>query len=304
MLTHAGEADVFFSKAQELMQRGEIELAIELYKKGLDIDPQNSEARIDYAAVLRDYGRMEEARAVYETGLTTDPQNPKLHVRLADVLQALGRPDEAQAHYRSAYDLAPNSEAGVDAYVNLLRMERLEQTAAEPTQATIEWSGPGRAPTSTTAPAPDVPAAELAQLRRRLEGDWCLQWIDVYVKRDGVCRSSIAAGDFVFVDPPQRVSFRFDTGNRLASATGLEEYEPLRFDGRKTQSVEVELADRSVVHTLNYTDGRYFEFHFNNRERACFQMTANRRGDEQKACASTYTFCQCESPPSQLSSLY
>ncbi len=302
-LAHAAEGDAFFTKAQELTQRGEVELAIELYKKGLELDPQSSSARIEYAELLREYGRLEDASAVYEKGVELDPGNVDLHKQLADVLQSLGQLEQAQSHYRTAYELDPNSAAGVDAYVNLLRLEQVrDEPAASPT-ATIEWSDPAAGGKAEGGPAPDVSGPELAKLRARLDNNWCLQWIDVYSKRDGVCRSNIADGDFVFVDPPEQVAFRFDAQNRLTSAAGLEPHTDIRFDWRQTESVSTELADRSIIHTLRYRDGRYFEFEFNNRERACFQMTARRDGDEQKECSNSFTFCECEAPTPQLSSV-
>ena len=297
-------ANPFFTKADELYVEGDVELALDLYKKGLELVPKNADARIRYASLLANLGQTAHAITAYEEGLSLNDSDATLHVRLADLLRTTGKLDDALRHYETAYQLAPESAAGVDAYVQIARISKASEDLDEGT-AEIQWSEAGGEP-STTEPASSAdldPEAlnQLALLRERLAGDWCLEWIDVYKKQGGVCRSQIGDGDYVFVDPPRPVMFRFHPDNQLAAAEGFVRGSGIDVTGAQTRSVDSEMADRSLIHTLNFTDGRYVEFHFNTEAtRVCFQITAARRGYEQRECSDTYTVCQCSTQAAQV----
>lgn len=56
--------------------KGDIEKGVEFYKKALEVDPENNDARFGLAKLLDKAGRGDEAREVYEEALKKDPDNP------------------------------------------------------------------------------------------------------------------------------------------------------------------------------------------------------------------------------------
>src|SRR5262245_17437360 len=67
---------------------------------------------------------------MYRTGLKLEPQNQKAHYFLGEALEALGsHQQEALAEYKIARDLDPSSETGI---LGLARIVQLERAATKP----------------------------------------------------------------------------------------------------------------------------------------------------------------------------
>ena len=214
----------FFAKAEQLYAEGDTDLALELYAKGLELAGDDVDAHIRYASLLQQQGRDSDALAAYDAGLKQNNASAELHVRLADLLPKKGRLADAYQHYQTAYQLEPDSDAGVDAYVQIARITKQNESTVD-SKAEIEWSQ-GTAPAKSTSTesgriefTPET-LGEFSLLHQRLQGEWCLEWVDVYKREDGVCRSQIDNGDYLFVNPASPVSFKFGSRNVLAAAEG------------------------------------------------------------------------------------
>ncbi|MDH3378725.1 MAG: tetratricopeptide repeat protein [Gammaproteobacteria bacterium] len=296
----------FFAKAEQLYAEGDIDLALELYAKGLELTGNDVDAHIRYASLLQQQGRNSDALAAIEAGLKQNDASADLHVRLANLLQQTGRLEDAYQHYQTAYKLEPESDAGVDAYVQIARITKQNDSKGDG-KAEIEWSQ-GVAPAKPTSTGsgriqltPET-LGEFSLLHQRLQGEWCLEWVDVYKRDAGACRSQIDNGDFLFVNPPSPVSFQFGDRKVLTAANGLELGSGIDISDGTPKSIDSEIGDRTWIQTVSFTDGRYIEFHFGNQTaRSCFLVSAATRGEEQISCADTFTVCRCPTNSAQAS---
>ncbi len=56
----------------------DVEKGIEFYKKALEVDPNNNDARFGLATLLDKAGRSEEADSIYQAAIAADPDNPAI----------------------------------------------------------------------------------------------------------------------------------------------------------------------------------------------------------------------------------
>ncbi|MCA9510274.1 MAG: tetratricopeptide repeat protein [Myxococcales bacterium] len=93
-----------------LFQQGRSQDAIEAFEKALAIDPKHAKAHNNMALAAIDAGELELAEAHYRESLAVEPQ-PAVYNDLGFVLERLGMQDEAVASYREALALDPGSAA-------------------------------------------------------------------------------------------------------------------------------------------------------------------------------------------------
>jgi TolB-like protein/Flp pilus assembly protein TadD len=77
------------------------------YRRALQLDPGNGDAREGLAGILAAFGQMNRATELIRQALVTDPLNSTEHSYLAIYLSARNRLDEAEAAIRRAIDLQP-----------------------------------------------------------------------------------------------------------------------------------------------------------------------------------------------------
>jgi tetratricopeptide (TPR) repeat protein len=82
-------------------QTGDATAAVEYLSKAVAAGPDHADAHYNYANVLSQLGRLQDSVERYRAALRLEPQHIDAHNNLAAVLRDLGRPDEALAHYRS-----------------------------------------------------------------------------------------------------------------------------------------------------------------------------------------------------------
>lgn len=87
---HAGEGDHYFALAADYVAAENFETAIQLYQKGLELEPESLAGNFFYA----------------------------------EVLLKLGRLDESLDHFRKAHDLGPQTELGARAFANSVEIEQ------------------------------------------------------------------------------------------------------------------------------------------------------------------------------------
>jgi len=81
------------------------------YRRGLELAPNDGNAKFGLGEVLAALGRPEQAVELTRQALATDPLNPRWHAFLAQYLSALGLQDEARKAILKAIALQPGGSA-------------------------------------------------------------------------------------------------------------------------------------------------------------------------------------------------
>ncbi len=110
-----------------LFQLGDVGGAVEAFERVVRTTPEHTEAQFSLGVVRADQGRHHEAIDHLSTVLQHDPAYIQARVQLANVLVRSGRADEAVAHYDRALALDPSrQEALYGAAMAHVRMERYD----------------------------------------------------------------------------------------------------------------------------------------------------------------------------------
>jgi tetratricopeptide (TPR) repeat protein len=78
------------------------------YKRAMELDPKNADARLFYAHMLSNLGRHEEALAEVKGAVELDPVNLRTNALAGQFLLHAGRADEAIGSLRKTIELDPN----------------------------------------------------------------------------------------------------------------------------------------------------------------------------------------------------
>jgi tetratricopeptide (TPR) repeat protein len=111
----AQTADEWFERAVSL-EDGDLEAAIEAYRRCLRLRPDSSEAWINLGRLFAENGDAEGATECFDTALKLDPNDPTALYNLGVVAQDAGREQEAIVLYARALELDP---ALAEAHYNL-----------------------------------------------------------------------------------------------------------------------------------------------------------------------------------------
>lgn len=95
-----------------LAARGQIDDAIDQYRKALAIKPDHFKAHYNLANAFAGRGQADEAVAEYLRALEIEPRDVDAHNNLGLTLASLGQVDEAIDAYRRALELKPDSISG------------------------------------------------------------------------------------------------------------------------------------------------------------------------------------------------
>jgi tetratricopeptide (TPR) repeat protein len=85
--------------------------ALELAKKGIDFDPDNSNLMGLMIELLDKENRVEEALAMLKTQVSKNPNDAKAHLNLGILYEKLKKPEDAFNSYQKSIDLDPNFDA-------------------------------------------------------------------------------------------------------------------------------------------------------------------------------------------------
>ena len=99
--------DELFKQAQGLQQHGQLEQAVEMYGKCVELTPERAEAYYKRANALNGLERLEPALADYDRAIARNPAYTYAFCNRGSVLERLGRGDEALASYDRALELDP-----------------------------------------------------------------------------------------------------------------------------------------------------------------------------------------------------
>ncbi len=101
------------------------------FRKAIELNPNNADARSGYSHLLNILGRPDEAMKQIEIALELDPLNPKIKSFYGVDLMFVRRYDEAVKAFREALDLSPTQGVAVINIVNALSLAGREEEAIE-----------------------------------------------------------------------------------------------------------------------------------------------------------------------------
>jgi len=117
---------------QAIMEQHDYEAAIEHFKKGLEIDPDNLAARVSYGRALYLGGQPDAAEAQLNSVLAEDPQHILANFFLAVLWESRHKPEKAAARYQLILKLEPEHEGAHFYIANLLfHQGRFQEAAAQ-----------------------------------------------------------------------------------------------------------------------------------------------------------------------------
>jgi tetratricopeptide (TPR) repeat protein len=105
-----------------LARNGQMNEAIEHYKKALQIQPEYADAYANLGATLSNQGKFDEAVVCYNRALSIKPNLVLTHSNLGDILLGQNKLDEAVEHFIEALRIKPscaNAEEGLRKALNL-----------------------------------------------------------------------------------------------------------------------------------------------------------------------------------------
>jgi Flp pilus assembly protein TadD len=106
---------------------GDYKGAERLYRRGLELAPDDVELHNALGWTLFQDGRPAEAVAEYERALAVDPQHAKAHNNLALALVELGRLEEAASHFKTSLEIEPRAEIYSDLGFTLARLGKSDE---------------------------------------------------------------------------------------------------------------------------------------------------------------------------------
>lgn len=129
----ASEFYRLYDEAWDFTERGQVDAAIEGWRRALRLDPNDDKANTNIGALLLAKGELEDAAAHFRTALKTNPDFASARVNLGLILLERGKVDEAAAELKRAVELDPRS---VEAHANLGNALLTQRRYAE---ALAEW---------------------------------------------------------------------------------------------------------------------------------------------------------------------
>ena len=102
-----------------------------LYRRGLELAPDDAELRNALGWTLFQDGRSAAAVAEYKRALAADPNHVKSHNNLALALVELGQLEEAAGHFKRSLELEPKAEIYSDLGVTMARLGKPEEARAD-----------------------------------------------------------------------------------------------------------------------------------------------------------------------------
>src|SRR3984893_10652718 len=166
--------------ADQARDRGQWEVAAELYRKALNRNPRNQPIWVQYGHALKESGerrdpdKLAQAESAYRRALSLDPGIADTYLQLGHVLKLQGKTEEARAAYLRALALDPSAPYPVQelsglgwSQGHLAEVRRLVSPVAPFSTRTILQSSPfSRSETEIER----VPAEDDSSVSDKLEG--------------------------------------------------------------------------------------------------------------------------------------
>ena len=117
---------------------GNIERALEAFKKALTLEPRNSEGFVNLGNTYKDQGKYEDAIAAYQTAITINQRNTKAYNNLGVTFRELGNYEKAIDMLNHLIILEPQNAMAFNNLGNVYRDLKLYQKAEENYNEAIE----------------------------------------------------------------------------------------------------------------------------------------------------------------------
>ena len=115
--------------ANALAEQSKFDEALDCYQRAVELEPNNTNARINHGRALTSLGRIDEAVACYRQALQTAPDSAQTHDRLGVLLMRRGESAEAEQAFRAAIELKPEL-ADAHHHLGVLLIEQQRETEA------------------------------------------------------------------------------------------------------------------------------------------------------------------------------
>src|SRR5665213_2211587 len=142
---------VFARLANEYRKSGDLDVAIEICRAHVPLQPTYISGYIVLGQALFERGQPDEARSTFETALALDPENLIALRQLGDIARASGDLEAARGWYHKLLEVDPQNDE-IAAQLDALDAPQ-EQSAA-----------PAPAMTAAPAPSPAPPAVSYTHL--------------------------------------------------------------------------------------------------------------------------------------------
>lgn len=278
----SNDNSALIAQARVLALSGHYEDAILNYTEAVELQPADDALRLDLASLLRDTGDVDGAIVVLKIAVDSGSRDPRVHLLYGELIEASDS-DVAYRQYQATIDADPASSAAFDAVANL---NVLDEDANSDTggsgKAHIEWSE-------------TFDNAGLEDLGNQLDGQWCVQLVDIYHHEAGMCMNDPLAGDLAVIEDYPTVDLWVDTATRRLVSTTLSEVTEVSVPNPAIESVDIAVGDHYQTHTVNFEDGRYLDINLSDaNNRQCIQIQQFERDRELVNCSNAYTLCRCE----------
>jgi tetratricopeptide (TPR) repeat protein len=121
-------AEDYFKRGNEFIQAGELEKAVEEYKKALEIDADNVDVLTNLGVVYYNLGQLDESVVYYSRAIESAPGDADIHSNLAAAYVQMNQLDRALEEYLTAMDLNPDlAEAAFGLGVVYLQQGEVEK---------------------------------------------------------------------------------------------------------------------------------------------------------------------------------
>ncbi|MFI5165326.1 MAG: sulfatase-like hydrolase/transferase [Thermoanaerobaculales bacterium] len=160
-----GNAVFVGQDAEACRHAGDLERAVALYRRAVELAPADRDAHYNLAMTLQDAGRRDEALAALQTAIALDPTHPEAHNALGIALSLRGQLEQARAQFAQAAELDPHNAAAFNNLANVLRDLKRPDEAERAYRRAIElapsyadpWNGLGTLEVQRDRPADAVP---------------------------------------------------------------------------------------------------------------------------------------------------
>lgn len=141
----------FIEEAQQSLQSGQFDSALELIDQAIALDENNSDPYVYRGIALSQLGRPEEATEAFRNAIMHGPYNPKAYFNLAVHYYQLGQAMQAEEMAKETMKIEPNHPGARDL---LIRIENERKPAAPQSSIGAFPGDPLAAPPSSEPPKP------------------------------------------------------------------------------------------------------------------------------------------------------
>lgn len=130
------DASSLIEKADEAMDKGDLQKALAIYSEANIKEPKNSETLFKMGYTLAQQNRDDEAMEYYKEALELDPNNTYIHQALASLYRKMGEYASARNHLNKSLEIDATNPITYYNYGNLLvDMKHLDEAKAMYTKA-------------------------------------------------------------------------------------------------------------------------------------------------------------------------